>query len=109
MSFAEDEEILQDFLVEAGILKKYYHPQKKHLNTKHFVQFLYYKIYQYFCSMKTEQDKLRADIKPFINSINGLAKQWGVDPIYFNRWYNGMPVGKKVLGLIKSGIKKLKK
>lgn len=54
-----------------------------------------------------EQDELREKIKPFINSINSLGKKWEIDPIYFNRWYNGMPVGKMILGKIKEGIKTL--
>ena len=58
--------------------------------------------------METKQQELRDAIKPYINSVNSLAKKWGIDPIHFNRWYRGMPVGEKTENKIVNGIKKLK-
>lgn len=55
-----------------------------------------------------DQNELRESIKPYINNINSLAKKWDIDPIYFNRWYRGMPVGEKILTKIVEGIKTLK-
>lgn len=57
--------------------------------------------------MKENQDELRAKIKPYINSVTGIGKKFGIEPMYFYKWFNGLPVGKSTLDKIKAGIEKL--
>ena len=56
-----------------------------------------------------KQDQLRELIKPYINSVNSLAKKWDIDPVYFHKWYNGMRVGSATLEKIEDGVKSLVK
>ena len=54
-----------------------------------------------------KQDKLRKELKRFINSVSGLAIKADIDPTYLHRWYNGMKVGKETEKKIEALIKSL--
>lgn len=55
------------------------------------------------------QEQLRKDMSIHLNSLHSLAKKWGIDPYYLNRWYNGLKVGSKTENKIRDGLKKLNK